>query len=262
MDLNITRDNFDEFWLASDTCEQNYTKFRFIPLKEKQGCRNLVKNALSKAILDHHLNPLTISRALERLGYAQAANYFSARLPKSKTTRKGNFGEVVASEHLRQRYHYDMPVFKLRYSENFDMPMRGEDIVAFEIDRNGKIITICIGEVKTNEDYQTAHVRKAHLRLVKTYHPSPVTLSLISEILRDRDNNDLAEQIDMIYENLVLENNFPRHNWIFIITGNQKIDPFRPLEEINGVVENLKAVHLYLPELSIFIDEIFNISVF
>jgi len=257
MDYDVNRDNFDAFWLEPGDSDKGYAKFQHLPVKEKEGVRKSVKVALIEAILDHHFHCETIKGALERLGFVKAAEFFSTRLPKEERTRKGNFGEVVASEHLRQRYGYKMPVFKLRFMDNPDMPMRGEDIVAFEIAEDNKITAICIGEAKTLERYNQNQVEKAHKRLVIAYHPYPVTLSLISNILHERGAHDLAEQIDVILETLGLRP-FPRHNWLFVITGDQPRDPFGPIEEIDSVVENLRTVSFHLPRLSLFINEVFE----
>jgi hypothetical protein len=250
------RENYDAFWLERDDFDKEYAKFQHLPVKEKKGAREFVKSAIAEAILDHHFHRQRINAALKRLGFEKAARYFSTLLPKEDKTRKGNFGEVIASEHLCQRYGYKMPVFKLRFMDTPKMPMRGEDIVAFKIEDN-KIAAICIGEAKTLEDYSTAKVIEAHERLDAAYHPYPITLSLISNILYEKNDHDLAGQIDVILETLGLRS-FPRDNWIFIITGDQPHDPLGPIEEIDGIVENLRTVSLHLPRLSYFIKEIFE----
>ena len=257
MNFGVNRDNFDTFWFEPYDSDKNYTKFQYIPIKEKDEARKYVKLALTQAILDHHISSQAVEGALERLGFAEAAKYLCGRLPREEKTRKGNFGEVIACEHLSQRYGYKLPVFKLRFMDNPDMPMRGEDIVAFEITEDNKITAICIGEAKTLERYNHNQVKKAHNRLVTTYHPYPISLFLISNILHERGDHDLAEQIDIILETLTLRS-FPRHNWIFIITGNRPRNAFRPIEEMGTVVENLRTVNLHLPKLSSFIDEIFD----
>ena len=257
MKQTINRNNFDGLWLEPDGSAKKQGKFQHLPMKEKDEIRAHIMPALVEAILDHHFHRKTISGALERLGYEKAAKYFLTRLPKGDKTRKGNFGEVVASEHLCQRYGYRMPVFKLRFRDNPNMPMRGEDIVAFELGEGKRISAICIGEAKTLEHYNRSQVIKAHDRLVTAYHPYPVTLSLISSLLREKGNHNLAEQIDRILETLSLRS-FPRHNWIFIITGDKPSEPCSPIEEIGGVVENLTIVTLHLSGFSPLISKIFE----
>jgi hypothetical protein len=257
MTYDVKRDNFDGVWLEPEGSAKKHIKFQHFPMKEKEGIRGYIRPALIEAILDHHFHRRTISGALKRLGYEKAAKYFRTRLPKGNKTRKGNFGEVVASEHLCQRHGYRMPIFKLRFRDNPDMPMRGEDIIAFELGEGNKITAICIGEAKTLEHYNRNQLKNAHERLVMAYHPYPVTLSLISSILYERGDDDLAEQIDIILETLALRP-IPRHNWLFIITGDKPPELLTSIEEMQSLVENLKVVTLHLPRLSLFVNEIFE----
>jgi hypothetical protein len=151
-----------------------------------------------------------------------------------------------------------MPVFKLRFMDNPNMPMRGEDIVAFEITEDKKIIAICIGETKTLETYSKSKVKQAYEQIIKAHHSQPTSLSLICNILYERGEDDLAKQIDEILETLASKP-FPRHNWIFIITGNKPIDPFGSIEEMDTVVDNLRTVSLCLPQISLFVNDVFKI---
>jgi len=259
MHCDINRNNFDSIWLEADnSCKFHYTKFQNLPLREKRGVREQVKPALIDAILDHHIHSQRIKEKLKKLGFKKTAEYFGNFLPKNDKIRKGNFGEVVTSEHLCQRYNYKMPVFKLRFMDTPNMPMRGEDIVAFEIGEDNKIIAICLGETKTLETYSKDKVKKAHEQLVKANHFQPISLSLICNILYERGEDDLARQIDEILETLASKP-FTRHNWIFIITGNKPDDPFGFIEEMDSVVEDLRTVSLCLPQISIFINDIFKI---
>lgn len=256
---DVNRNNFDSIWLEIDSsCNSCYTKFQNLPLKEKKGIREHIKPALIEAILDHHFPSQRIKEKLKKLGFSGAAKYFSNSLPINDKTRKGNFGEVITSEHLCQRHNYKMPVFKLRFMDNPNMPMRGEDIVAFEIAEDKKITAICIGETKTLEIYSKGKVKQAYEQIVKAHHSQPTSLSLICNILYERGEDDLAKQIDEILETLALKP-FPRHNWIFIITGNKPGDPFGAIEEMDTVVDNLRTVSLCLPQISLFVNEVFKI---
>src|SRR5262249_31733325 len=152
------------------------------------------------------------------------------RLPRNDRSRKGNFGEVVASEHLRQRHGYAMPVFKLRYADHPGLPMRGEDIIAFELADGRRIVTVCIGEAKVRLDAKGTEVMDAHTRLRQAYHPHPVALSLISTVLRDQNQHELADQVDELMEDHVRKK-VVRHNWIFLVSQEDKegVDPFQIL---------------------------------
>ncbi len=149
-----------------------------------------------------------------------------------------------------------MPVFKLRYMDHPNMPMRGEDLVAFRLSDEGVIAGLCVGEAKTLRQFRPQEVRDAHIRLRQAYHPHPVSLLLISSILHTQ-GSPLAEQIDTILETLALRP-FPRDNWIFIITGNDPSDPFSAIEVADDVLENLTCVNLCLTELETIIQDAFD----
>ena len=149
-----------------------------------------------------------------------------------------------------------MPVFKLRYMDHPNMPMRGEDLVAFRLGAEGGIAGLCVGEAKTLQQFRPQQVRDAHERLKKAYHPHPVSLLLISSILHTQ-GSPLAEQIDRILETLSVRV-FPRDNWIFIITGDEPYDPFSVVEVADEVIENLTCVNLCLSELEAIIQDTFD----
>jgi hypothetical protein len=194
---------------------------------------------------------------LERLGQPAAAQRIREFLPKPDTTRKGNFGEVVASEHLVQRYSYVVPVLKLRFRERSDVPTRGEDIVAFLLSPEGDIKRLCIGEAKTRVTYGSRAVREGHDRLVGAYHPRPETLSLIIELLYNKGDNALARKVEGVLESLA-STGFPRDNWLFVITESGTADPFGAIQQLNDVVPQLSCVDLQLEGLSQFVAELFD----
>lgn len=253
MDTEIDRNNFDKYWLDY---ERNFDNSKFIEciLCEKPGSREKIKKSLKQAILEYHFPINTIKRCLEKLDFKQLAE----DLPDGDNM-KGNFGEVIASEHLCQCYNYQMPVYKLRYRDS-PMPMRGEDVVAFKIEDDNNITAITIGEAKFMADFRPSEVKNAHEKLEKTYIKS-YTLSQIRNILDDKGDElslRLASQISDISGKLG-NNEFPRENWIFIVSGEKKDEPFNNLKSIK-VVENLSVFVLYLENLIAFTEEVFEIG--
>jgi hypothetical protein len=258
----ITRENFDGHWLRQrrgrKAAKASKTpKFKAVSFEESEGIRDEVHNPLLLAVYDHHVHPDRVASKLRRLGYDEAAKALLENLPKADATRKGNFGEVVASEHLRQRHGFDMPVFKLRYADNPHMPLRGEDLVAFEMDPKKGIAALCIGEAKVRTTNSAAAVREAHERLSDAYHPYPVALSLIASVLHDQGAHGLADQVDELME-MVADGRFPRSNWIFVITENRPKDAFEVLVDEEETFENLICVHVQLDGLGGLVTSLFE----
>lgn len=253
---NITRDNFDKHWLVRQPAKAT-GEFRSVSLREAEGIRDAVQSPLVSALYDHHIHPDRVAGIFQRLKYEKAAEVLIENFPKADRTRKGNFGEVVASEHLQQRHGYKMPVFKLRYSDNPQMPQRGEDIVAFEIDEDQVILKVCIGEAKVRKTHNKSTVRDAHRRLSEAYHPYPTALSLITSVLHERGEHDLANQVDVLIETLA-DGSFPNTNWIFVISENQPKDAFEAITEEPKVLENLTCVHVKLDSLDDLVNNLFD----
>ncbi len=254
--IPLSRDNFDKFWLENIS-PLDYKKLLHKPLKEKAHSRNVVAPHIRQAIIDHHLNNKRIADWLNKLGHNKTASEIAANLPKDDRTRKGNFGEVIASEHLLQRHGYSMPVFKLRYRDSHNMPMRGEDIVAFVLTPKGRISKICIGEAKTLTTFASRTVLDAHDRIKSSYHPCPETLSMLANILYEIGNEKLGSEIDRI-SRLLATKDFPTDNWIFLITGNNPRNPFGEIEKLEDIIEPLICVDLHLPNLTVFVNDLFN----
>ena len=219
--------------------------------------RERIRRLLGEAIVEHHFHQQRIANILEQLAHTNAAAVLRENLPRSEKTRKGNFGEIVASEHLVQRYGYEMPVFKLRFRDHYDQPMRGEDIIGFVRDKNGRITVLCGGEAKTIATYASRTVVDAYARLTKTYRPRAETLSLLAEILYDRGDGSLAREVDRIHLALA-STPVARDAWIMLITENRPDDPFGKIEELTDVIPSLSCVNLSLPGLSELVNDLFD----
>ncbi|MCK4659367.1 MAG: DUF1837 domain-containing protein [Phycisphaerae bacterium] len=252
----LCRDTYDLHWLTPGT-PQPYTQLEHHPLSEIEGSREVIRDSLSRAIVDHHFHRRRIADRLAALGHTHVARFFREELPRNDRTRKGNFGEVVASEHVIQRYGYSMPVLKIRYRDSHNLPMRGEDIVAFELNAQQQIQRVIVGEAKAVVRYGRATVTQAHERLQKAYQPRPMTLSMIAEILYEVGNDQLEQQIDAVSDHL-RSGHFPRDNWIFLINQRQPDDPFRCLEDDQDVVPNLHCANLSISALSEFVTDLFE----
>ena len=132
--MTITRDNFDAIWLARRPAAAAYTKFKHLPLREQSAKRKPALPALRAAVVHHHIDPKAVEGALTRLGYPRVLDLLSKRLPVRHSTRMGSFGEVIASEHLAQRYGYQLPIFKLRFADHPPLVEPGPDVDIHTLD--------------------------------------------------------------------------------------------------------------------------------
>lgn len=239
-----------------------YSRFDHLVLRERPGVRGEILPQLAALAVEHHAHPRSVA-FFQSHGFSKLAEYISTRLPSSHIARMGNFGEVLATEHLRQCHGVCFPIFKLRFTDNPQMPARGEDAVGFLLDAAGRIAEVCVGEAKTIAEFRKKVVTDAHVRLRDGCHPYPVTLGLIAEILRAGEKHTEADAVEELMVTLSRKE-IPRQNWIFLITGDAPDKPFAVLEdesETNPLLSPLTCVQLHLPEVKKLVDAIFTAAI-
>jgi len=252
-----SRQSFDHFWLRPRPDDAEMTTIVQSLLHDIPESRTQSRPFLTEAILDHHFHRQRIADLVRSLGHNQAADFFSGQLPTSNATRKGNFGEVVASEHLVQRHGLSMPVFKLRFRDSHNMAMRGEDIIAFELDGDS-IARVIVGEAKCVVRYAKSTVRDAHRRLADSVRPRPMTLSMLAEILYAEQRDVLAAEVDRV-SLTYCRTEIPKQHWIVLINQDQPTDPFALLEEEETeLVGDLHCVGVSLDGLTDLVNYVFE----
>jgi hypothetical protein len=253
-------DKFIARWLENSDHYQEYQKFRHIPLSEREGMRRAVFGFLARTVITYHNDPTEFSEIVAHLGYEQAAQQFDKR-PKIDRTRKGNFGEIIACEYLRQVEDYELPVYRLRWNTNPDTSMRGEDAITFKFGNpDGTGREICITEAKVMSQYRGDTIQEAYTQLCSEHRPRPNSLPFIYSRLREKGAVEKANAV-LDFLDRSLPHPPVRRHFLMIITGNQPQDPFRVVEDADEVVSNLTASNLSLNQLTEFINELFEVEI-
>jgi len=252
--------NFIHTWLIKQDPSPAYTAFDHIPLAEIDGARGVVFVPLAETIFIHHNDPEKFRKNVIALGYPEAAKEVDRR-PRDPKIRRGNFGEILASEHLRQAEGYQIPVYRLRKSCE-DSPMPGEDILAFKFGAaGGSGRELLVGEAKVRGRYRSKAVEEAYQQLCKFgRRPRPKSLLFIVNILREQSRNGEADQVLMFLHKFAPHQPTRRH-MIFLVTGNRPRDPFRCIQEQEEIIENLIAANVCIPGLEDFVDSLFDYEV-
>lgn len=108
-------------------------------LAEMDGQRDAIVNCMRDILIRHHMSPEVIERdrqrrdAIKRLGF-DAEQDRMKRFPTNPLTQKGNLAEVVLADYLVSAAGADLPVYRLRYNPNVDQAMKGDDVLAFDLD--------------------------------------------------------------------------------------------------------------------------------
>lgn len=241
--------------------DAKYTKFTCTLLNEIDGSRSTICKALEQSIFLHHNDPEIYRKKLAHLGFPATADIIDRR-PKSQKTRLGNFGEIIASEFLRQIRGYKIPVYRLRYNSNDESSPKGDDVLAFEY-TDKKADTkdaVIVAEVKVRSEHESRAVEEAHSALQKGHRPRPKSFSFVVDILFREGKDDEA------YRLLDLSHKFGKRSLVkksvlFLVTGNKPRDPFKVLGSKGRLAPKLETIHLTLSDLNDLITTSFKASV-
>ena len=235
--------------------EKHYSDLSIINFKEKDNKREKIRNKLIETIISYYIKDHVINSYLSNDDkFYRLENYINGKLPHMGKTRKGDFGEIIGTEHIKQEYGYCFPVIKLRYKKNNETSEHGEDILGFIIENN-KIVSICIAESKIRSKYSKKPINDAHDQLKSSYIPVPKVLNFIFDILDER-NDEFASEVENLFE----PKNFmalKKDNIIFTIFGSLPSKNLK-VDNTKNELENLKIITIFLPNISDFIDEIYN----
>lgn len=256
----VNRENFVTAWLHASPGPA-YTSFTCTMLAENEGARSAIERALSEAIFIHHNDPDTYRKKLAHLGYPLTADALDRR-PKSAKTRLGNFGEVLASEFLRQVRGYRIPVYRLRYNSNDESSPKGDDVLAFEFSDKRRSVkdTVIVAEVKVRSKFQSDAVDEAHDALRKGHRPRPKSFMFVVDVLfREGKDDDAKRLLDLSHK--FGKQSLVRRSVLFLVTGNKPREPFDVLGQKKQLAPNLEALHLRVEQLGDLVTSTFEAAI-
>jgi hypothetical protein len=150
-------------------------------------------------VITHHVSPDALERteqqrkAIRRLGLGEAQARLS-RFPTNNATRKGNLAEIVLAEYIVASRGMALPVYRLRYNPNVDQSMKGDDVLAFDLD--AKPARIVIGEAKFRGVSSTAAVKEIVEGLLRSHEGGvPASLQFVADRLFEDGQVEIAGRI-------------------------------------------------------------------
>lgn len=153
----------------------------------------------------HHCKPEDLERhrimrkALSRQGFSLPIS----RFPTDPTTRKGNWAEVLLCEYVVSSSTANLPVYRLRYNTNIEQSMKGDDMLAFDLEADP--VRIIVGEAK----FRGTSKKEAVIDIVKSLEQSrsgglPVSLQFVADRLNHEGNESLGRRIEECTRLIVL----------------------------------------------------------
>ena len=152
--------------------------------------------AMTQWIVTHHLSPEAIERdrirceALRRQGFVDPVQ----RFPINLSTQKGNWAEILLAEYVSASCAVKVPVYRLRYNPNVDQSMKGDDVLAFDLDSNP--VRVLVGEAKFRSTPSKAVVEELVDALVRSHSGNiPASLQFVADRLFDSGNDELGSKV-------------------------------------------------------------------
>ena len=168
-------------------------------LVERDGLREATVGHLREMLVRHHVSPDALRRsaeqreALKRLGFdAQQARL--GRFPANPTTQKGNLAEVVLAEYVVAANGVALPVYRLRYNPNVDQAMKGDDVLAFDLEATPP--TVLVGEAKFRGASSAAAVKEIVDGLLRSFKGGlPASLQFVADRLFEQGETELGAKV-------------------------------------------------------------------
>jgi len=166
-------------------------------LTEVPAYRDAAITQLAQWIIESHVTVFDLE-LLERkkaiLDKHDLGQYVDQRhlLPKADRTQKGNLGEIVLIEYLKESRGFTPYVHKLQYNPNSEQSMKGDDVLMFNpTDINTEVI---YGECKFRGS-PTADVVGEIVSNLEGQKRLPISLPFVANRVNEAGDKALAEQI-------------------------------------------------------------------
>jgi hypothetical protein len=168
-------------------------------LAEKAGSRAAAVKAFRAMLVQHHASPEALERtekhreAMKRLGL-DAEQARIRRFPTNTSTQKGNLAEIVLAEYVVAASSVVLPVYRLRYNPNVDQSMKGDDVLAFDLDSDP--VRLVVGEAKFRGASSAAAVTEIVEGLLRSHKGGiPASLQFVADRLFEEGKPEIGKRI-------------------------------------------------------------------
>jgi len=168
-------------------------------LSENEKIRPATVKCMREMLVKHHASQEALARtkqhreAMKRLGFGDEQSRLR-RFPLNESTRKGNLAEVVLAEYVVSASELTLPVYRLRYNPNIEQSMKGDDVLAFDLDADP--VRVIIGESKFRGTASEAAVKDIVDCLVRSHKSGlPASLQFVADRLFDAGETELGMKV-------------------------------------------------------------------
>ncbi len=168
-------------------------------LSENEKLRPATVKCMREMLVKHHASPEALARtqqhleAMNRLGFSDEQARLR-RFPSNESTRKGNLAEVVLAEYVVSASTLSLPVYRLRYNPNIEQSMKGDDVLAFDLDADP--VRVIIGESKFRGTASDVVVKDIVDCLFRSHKSGlPASLQFVADRLFDAGQIELGMKV-------------------------------------------------------------------
>jgi hypothetical protein len=158
-----------------------------------------ISRLLGQMVARTKTDPAVLERMAHAVGWADALS----RLRRSRLLglRRGDVGEVLATEVIEAFEGYRVPIRKLRYQTDPEQALHGTDVVGFEVTSDGKVEALHFLECKLRTYRDLAAAVDAHTQLASDRLSGFAdTLMFLADRLAETDPEFLQSYLDYLGE--------------------------------------------------------------
>ena len=182
-------------------------------------------------------------------------------LPYSDWTRKGNLGEILLCEYIHEITHYVQHVAKLRYNPNVEQSMKGDDVLLFNPSDVHSDVIYGESKIRKTPDKDVVPEIVNNLQGNKKF---PTSINFVIQILRDRGQDDLADELDELLCEIADKKVSVRHvGWLMSSKGTTISSDV--LLRTQDALElepdaNLVFVAVGIDNVQQFVDDVYDVA--
>jgi hypothetical protein len=182
--------------------------------------------AVAAAVPNYYVDPKRVAGLLRKLGKQAAATHVEQKLPTQASIRSGDLGEILCNAFVHEATPFSLGIKRLRWKDHRNMSMRGEDVLAFNLDPKGRL-KILKAEVKSRAGMRTAVIEEARAALsANNGLPSPHALAFVADRSNEAGDTALGDALDQAQLRDGIRPSQVSH-MLFTFSGN---DPVRLLK--------------------------------
>ena len=148
-----------------------------------------------------------------------------------------------------------LPVYRLRHNPNIEQSMKGDDVLAFDLD--AKPARVLVGETKFRSRPRRKDVEDIVEQLLKSEKARiPASLQFVADLVRLEGDEDLAEQIeDLQFE---LGRAHPNIEYVGLLLGPDTAAHIVKTYTPTVAPRRLTMISLSVPDLEACVDACFR----